>query len=122
MERRNFLTGLAAGTVGWIAGGRIAGSTNVAQVYAAPVPFIASAEAATPASLFTVDTTATAESVRGTYPQSVAAGDPNPHGAVIWTRVAPQALKNGATVAWQVADASDFGAMAASCSPAPRRR
>jgi alkaline phosphatase D len=109
MERRNFLTGLAAGTVGWIAGGRIAGSTNVAQVYAAPVPFIASAEAATPASLFTVDTTATAESVRGTYPQSVAAGDPNPHGAVIWTRVAPQALKNGATVAWQVADASDFG-------------
>ncbi len=108
MQRRGFLTGLAAGAVGWVAGGRRPVGTSTSQAYADPVPFIASAEAATPAGLFTVDQAATARLGPATFPQSVAAGDPNPHGVVIWTRVAPAAAA-GQTVGWQVADAPDFG-------------
>jgi alkaline phosphatase D len=110
MQRRGFLTGLAAGAVGWVAGGQRGPRTGAAQAYADPVPFIASAEAATPRALFAVDAAATAVHGPATFPQSVAAGDPNPHGAVIWTRVGAGALTDGtAQVAWQVADAPDFG-------------
>ena len=109
MQRRGFITGLAAGAVGWVAGGRTAVTTSASQAYANPVPFVASAEATTPSAIFAVDAAATAANARATFPQSVAAGDPNPHGAVIWTRVAPSAVAGGNTVAWQVANAPDFG-------------
>jgi alkaline phosphatase D len=108
MQRRNFLTGLTAGAVGWVAGGHRPQSTTASPAYATPVPFIDSAEAATPSSVFAVDAAATALNGHKTFPQSVAAGDPNPHGAVIWTRLSPDAAATGNVVAWQVADAPDF--------------
>ena len=114
MERRGFLTGLAAGTVGWLAAGR-PGLQGVqpAPVYAHPVGFIPSAEAAGLRGAFVVDAIATGTGQGRTYPQSVASGDPNPHGAVIWTRVAHDTLAGGGpdgSVAWQVASAADFSA------------
>ena len=45
-----------------------------------------------------------------TFPQSIASGDPRPHGILLWTRLEP-ALRNaagGSLVAWQIARTSDF--------------
>jgi len=112
MQRRGFLTSLAAGAVGWVVGGGRSTSTDgVAQHYAFPVRFISPAEAATDRSAFAVDAArSTASTVARTYPQSVASGDPNPNGAVIWTRVSPDAVveAGGNSVAWQVASSADF--------------
>jgi alkaline phosphatase D len=111
MQRRGFVAGLAAGAVGWVVGGGRTQGASGDQAYAHPVRFIPQAEAASSAGRFVVDEAATAIGQKKTYPQSVAAGDPNPHGVVLWTRVAPEALKAGGdgTVAWQIADAADFG-------------
>jgi alkaline phosphatase D len=112
MQRRGFIAGLAAGAVGWVVGGRRAGfGQDFQPAYQNPVPFIDSAAAATSQSLFTINQAATELDRLATYPQSVAAGDPNPHGVVIWTRVSPDAVAAGGseTVAWQIANASDFG-------------
>ena len=110
MERRGFLTGLTAGAVGWAVAG-VRGSGGVAsQAYANPVPFIDAAAAGTGRAAFAVNTARTALQGAQTYPQSVASGDPNPNGVVIWTRVAPAAVRSAGTnvVAWQVATTPDF--------------
>ncbi len=111
MDRRGFLTGLAAGAVGWVAGGKTGlPAADAAQAYAYPVAFSTSAQAATSRSLFVVDAAKTVLSGAATYPQSVASGDPNPNGVVIWTRVAPQAVRRAGSnsLAWQVATTPDF--------------
>ena len=112
MQRRGFIAGLTAGTVGWVVGSRLPqAGASVGPAYANPVPFISSAEGTTNAASFAIDPAATRARQAAVFPQSVAAGDPNPHGAVIWTRVSPNAIKAAGTnnVAWQVADAPDFG-------------
>ncbi len=110
MDRRGFLGGMAAGAVGWVAGIPGKSSALAAQAYAHPVPFVPAAASATDRALFAVNAARTALEAAATYPQSVASGDPNPNGAVIWTRVAPQALQKAQTntVAWQVATTPDF--------------
>ena len=42
------------------------------------------------------------------FPSSVASGDPTPAGAVIWTRVAPEAMKPGEDLLWQIAEDEAF--------------
>lgn len=112
MERRGFLKRLTAGAVGWAATGPIAdGLGGLAPAYRDQIPFIGHAEAATLGASFTVDAAATAQFQSAVYPQSVAAGDPNPFGAVLWTRVAPAAAGSGQqTAAWQIATSPNFGA------------
>ena len=108
MERRRFLSGFAAGAVGWLAAGR-AGSGTALQVYANPVRFVGSAEAAETGASFLVDAAKTAASQAATYPQSLASGDPNPNGVVLWTRVNPTAMAQGVdTVSWQIAESPGF--------------
>jgi alkaline phosphatase D len=111
MQRRGLLTGLAAGAVGWMVGGARSGTGGeAAPVYAFPVPFVPSAEAATDRDLFVVDAARTALESAATFPQSIASGDPNPNGAVIWTRVDPAAINRAGTdtIAWQIGTTPDF--------------
>ena len=111
MQRRGFMAGLTAGAVGWVVGSRVSPSQpSAAPAYAHPVPFISSAEAAASEVSFFIDPSLTPAQRAAIYPQSVAAGDPNPHGAVIWTRISPAAITSARmnTVVWQVADAPDF--------------
>jgi alkaline phosphatase D len=111
MERRGFLTGLAAGAIGWVAAGRPPATGTAPRVYAHPVRFVSAAEAAETGASFIVNDARTAASQATTYPQSVASGDPNPYGAVLWTRVDPSAMAPGIdTVSWQIADAAGFTA------------
>lgn len=42
------------------------------------------------------------------FPSGVASGDPTPSGAVLWTRVAPAALRAGEAVLWQIAEDAAF--------------
>ena len=109
MERRGFLTGLAAGAVGWAVGGA-RGTDGAAQAYANPVPFITPADAQTSRDAFAIDAARTAADGQHTFPQSVASGDPNPNGAVIWTRVSPAFTRYTSTntIAWQIATTPDF--------------
>lgn len=107
MERRDFLAGLTGSAVGWAIAGRAGG--DAPRAYMNPVPFVSPAEAATYAALFQVNPTTPTQQA-ATYPQSVAAGDPNPNGAVIWTRVAPAAITAPGTAAlgWQIATDAAF--------------
>ncbi len=61
---------------------------------------------------FAVDAAKTAELQAGMYPQSVASGDPQANGIVLWTRVDLTQLVGATTgqVGWQIATAADFGA------------
>ena len=109
MQRRGFLTGLA-GTVGWLAAGQrgVAG-VQPAPVYQHAVGFIPTAEAASVRSAFVIDAAATAAHQRAVFQQSVASGDPNPNGAVIWTRVDGVALgQQDGSVAWQISSDDSF--------------
>jgi alkaline phosphatase D len=45
---------------------------------------------------------AATEEQRRTFPQSVASGDPGPHGIILWTRVDPEVAKEGGTISWQI--------------------
>ncbi len=112
MERRGFIKSLAAGAVGWVAAGRIADEVGLpTPAYMGQVPFIPAAEAAGLTSPFTVSTGATQQYQAATYPQSVAAGDPNPNGCVIWTRIDPSMVGAGLQQAgWQIANDPGFGA------------
>ena len=111
MQRRGLLTGLAAGTFGWVVGGKGLMEAVGAPAYADPVRIVPETGAAGSRAAFVVDAARTASGVGHVFPQSVASGDPNPHGAVIWTRVSPAALQQGGatSVAWQIANAPDFG-------------
>ena len=42
------------------------------------------------------------------FPSGVASGDPTPSGVVLWTRIAPAALRAGEDVLWQIAEDEAF--------------
>ena len=81
LGRRDFLAGVGAGAAGVLAG---PGWFDIAAA-AADVP-----------------------PVDPNYPLGVAAGDPRPHGAVIWTQVAAPSPTSRVAVTWQVATDPSF--------------
>ncbi|MGI4799652.1 MAG: alkaline phosphatase D family protein [Janthinobacterium lividum] len=109
MERRGFLKSLAAGAVGWATVGKVADELGLAPAYVGQVKLIPSAEAAGFGSPLVIDASLTAKFQAATFPQSVAAGDPNPNGCVIWTRVSPLVVGAGLQqAAWQIASDPGF--------------
>jgi alkaline phosphatase D len=62
------------------------------------------------AAMFAIEPGFTGEQQAAIYPQSVASGDPQTNGIVLWTRVSPSALGNPSarTVVWQIASNADF--------------
>ena len=115
MKRRNFIRNAAtAGAVAWIAPVHQLFSANV-QTYPHQVPFMASQDmpdvtAADTQMLFQIDPAFTAQDQAAMYPQSVASGDPQPNGIVLWTRIAPAAMgaPSADTIAWQIATDASF--------------
>ena len=111
MDRRGFIKALSGGAVAWAASGVIPKE----QAYANPVPFVTDPAAAglldLARNIFVVDAAKTAAMQATTYQQSVAAGDPNPTGCLIWTRVNPATITPGeplTLIGWQVASDSSF--------------
>ena len=113
MDRRHFMKNIAAtGSFAWLAGTQplLAQTSNFQH----PVPLIANPADAglTPeetVALFTVNAAETAATQAAVYPQSVASGDPQVSGIVLWTRVDPsqQGGSFPEMVAWQIsADAA----------------
>ncbi len=120
LDRRLFMKTFAAtGSLAWVAGPQ----TLFAQtaVYPNQVPLMQSAadaglSPADVAALFAVDAAQTSAAQAAVYPQSVASGDPQPNGIVLWTRVHPT-QQGGAyadMVAWQIAADANFTAVLAS--------
>lgn len=117
MERRKFMQHAAsAGAIAWLSPFHIL-RTASGQTYPHQIPFVAGAEAAglSPAdtqSLFEVSDTYTPEDQALTYPQSVASGDPQASGIVLWTRISPTVMgaPSGDIVAWQIATDPSFTA------------
>jgi alkaline phosphatase D len=117
MQRRNFLRAAAtAGAVAWVSPVRKMFSAGL-QTYPHQVPFVASPEvsglgAEDIQALFAINPAYTAQDQAAAYPQSVASGDPQPNGVVLWTRIAPTAMgaPSGDTVAWQIASDPSFAA------------
>ena len=112
MERRSFLRAAAAtGAIAWISPAyKVLGATFAPQTYPHQVPIITSP--AIPGiteqdtqNLFATSSAYTPQDQASTYPQSVASGDPQPSGIVLWTRIAPTVIASpsGDTVAWQIA-------------------
>lgn len=110
MDRRRFLRGFSCTAVGWASAGLATrGLGELVPAYRDQVQLIGSAEAASFGSNFVVNAAATAQGQAATYPQSVAAGDPNPNGAVIWTRIDPATLSAAqTTLGWQVSTTPTF--------------
>ena len=115
--RRRFVRAAAAvGTLAWVAGSRsLSGQT--AGGYANGVPFVAdpAITGLTPAEIsgmFATDAVMTAELQAATFPQSVASGDPQANGIVLWTRIDPahQGGVAAGQVAWQIATTAEFAA------------
>ncbi len=123
-DRRRFMkTFAAAGSLAWAVGpGTLSAQAGTAaRQYPNQVQLMASAADAglTPedlAALFTVDPVRTAAMQAAVYPQSVASGDPQPGGIVLWTRIDPS-QQGGAyaeLVAWQIAVDAGFTTVLAS--------
>jgi alkaline phosphatase D len=119
MQRRNFIrSAAAAGALAWVSPlHKIFGADGRAQTYPNQVPFIASPELAGlgaegTQALFAVSTAYSAQDQATTYPQSVASGDPQANGIVLWTRIAPAAVAapSSDTIAWQIASDTSFDA------------
>ncbi len=86
-----------------------------AQTYPNQVPFVSGPEvsgltAEDIQTLFAINPAYTAQDQAATYPQSVASGDPQPTGIVLWTRIAPTAMgaPSAGNIAWQIASDSGF--------------
>ena len=119
MDRRLFMKTLTAtGSLAWVAG---ANELFAAASYPNQVPLLQSASdaglsQADLAALFAVDAAQTAAAQAAVYPQSVASGDPQSNGIVLWTRIDP-AQQGGASanlVAWQLATDAGFTSVLAS--------
>ncbi len=97
MQRRNFIRAAAtAGAVAWVTPVHKIFSAAL-QTYPHQVPFISSPDltglsADDIQGLFAIDPAYTAQDQAATYPQSVASGDPQANGIVLWTRIAPTAM------------------------------
>lgn len=118
MDRRKFVQALSVGgSFAWLGTRSRLSAQQTPGVYANPVPVvqdpsIAGLSEADVVALFTANA-ADPTVQRSVYPQSVASGDPNPNGVVLWTRVDPAAQVNpGLTqVAWEIAASPDFAAV-----------
>jgi alkaline phosphatase D len=115
MQRREFLrAATTAGAVAWVSPVHaIFGATP--QTYPHQIPFVpgpgvAGYTAQEMNDLFAIDTAYTTQDQAAIYPQSVASGDPQANGIVLWTRVAPTGMgaPSGSTVAWQIASDPTF--------------
>lgn len=93
MDRRTFLKySLATSAIIW-AGNEIPGRLGIEQ--------------ADVKELFSVDA-ANAQTTSSIFPQSVASGDPQPNGIVLWTRIAPQTNVTTARVAFEISTTNSF--------------
>lgn len=112
LNRRHFVKMLGA-PLAWAASPRVFG--QVGTGYPNTVTFVPDpgSSGLTPDEqqlLFTVDTTVSAAIQADTYPQSVASGDPQPSGIVLWTRINPgrQGGSLPMLAGWQIATSADF--------------
>lgn len=98
------------GAIGWVAIAAVAESAaGLVPAYQDQIPFIGHANAASLGASFRVDLATGAQHQTGFFPRSVAAGDPNPFGAVLWTRLNPQmAGRRRLIVEWWIATDPDF--------------
>ena len=119
LDRRSFLKGIAAaGSVAWLGeAGRALGQSPAPEGgYAHQVPFVDGPDrfsfAPGSSPVFTVDPAQTQARQALVYPQSVASGDPQANGIVLWTRVDPtqQGGTYPALVGWQIATDASFSA------------
>ena len=117
MDRRKFIRMLTgSGAVAWLGSQAMSAQTSDMSSYPNNVSFVPSPEEAgvLPAevkALFSVSPGVSAEAQAQTFPQSVASGDPSPHGIVLWTRVEPAAQGGNfpGQIAWQISASPDFG-------------
>ncbi len=117
MQRRSFIRAAATvSAISWVSPmHKVFGAVGFAQTYPNQVPFVSGPEvsgltAADIQTLFAINPDYTAQDQAATYPQSVASGDPQPTGIVLWTRVAPTAMgaPSADNIAWQIAADSGF--------------
>ncbi len=116
MNRRSFLkSATITGSVAWAMGIERLAAQAPSTTFAHAVPFVADPHvvglsAADVNAIFSVDAARTAAQQSLVYPQSIASGDPQPSGIVLWTRVDP--AQQGGTyagqIAWQIATSADF--------------
>ncbi len=120
MQRRSFLrAAAAAGAVAWVTPvHQIFGGVGPAQTYPNQIPFVSNPALAglNPEdiqSLFEIGPAFTPEDQSATYPQSVASGDPQATGIVLWTRIAPAAMGDPSAgyIAWQIAADAGFASI-----------
>ncbi len=114
MDRRKFLASLiGSGGFGWIASGSSLPQAWSQSPYANPIPLVSSPAAAglnpqDVSALFAINPSVTPAEQAQRFPQSVASGDPNVNGAVLWTRVDPAFQTAGNQLSWQIASTPDF--------------
>ncbi len=117
MQRRTFMhVAATVSAVAWTTSIRkLVGATLGGQPYPNQVPVVGDVESSglsvdDVSQLFALDPDFTVQQQSSTYPQSVASGDPQPNGIVLWTRIAPAAMGNPSAgmVAWQIASNSTF--------------
>ncbi len=116
MDRRKFVqAAAAAGSLAWLRSVDHIFAQSTPTAFTRPVPFVGDPSSAglTPddvASLFAVDAQQTAAQQALVYPQSVASGDPQANGIVLWTRIDPsqQGGPYADMVGWQIATDSTF--------------
>ncbi len=120
MQRRSFLRAAAtAGAVAWVTPvHQIFSAVDSAQTYPNQVPFVSNPGRAglNPEdiqSLFEIGPAFSPQDQAATYPQSVASGDPQPTGIVLWTRIAPTAMgaPSADNIAWQIASDAGFASI-----------
>jgi alkaline phosphatase D len=114
MQRRNFIRIAAtASAVAWISPlHKSLAETIGAKTYPNQVSVVRDPGGLglDTASLFEIYPDYTAAQQASTYPQSVASGDPQSNGIVLWTRVAPTAMgaPSAGMIAWQIASDPGF--------------
>ena len=116
MDRRHFMKTIAAtGSLAWVAGAEPLFAQTTGSPYQNPVPFVstpadAGLSPADVASIFSVDAAQTAATQAAVYPQSIASGDPQPSGIVLWTRIDPtqQGGAYAGMVGWQISSDASF--------------
>lgn len=111
INRRNFLQQLmATGSIAWLASSD-AFSETIMGSYASPVPFTQNpfnqhTPGALDRNLFEINPNKDPYSV---FSLSVASGDPQEHGIILWTRIAPQTFAGAnIPVAYQIARQASF--------------
>ncbi len=118
MDRRRFVkAAAAAGSLAWLVKADWMAAQEIVGTYRRPAVFVgdpagAGLTAEDVRSMLTADQAQTASRQSLVYPQSVASGDPQPNGIVLWTRIdaAQQGGAYGDLVAWQIATDASFSA------------